>query len=473
MPVIPHHSNRIQNQPDLYQLLLPIQQRCADPSSPHLVSISLQTDTLDPLAILQAIASEQQPHFYFEKQSDGEAIAAIGSTLELQTEGSQRFSESQQFVDFWHKRCTVIAPVNAAITLPRFFCSYTFFDDCADPHSPFAAGLVCLPQWQITRQQTQCFVTANIAIHAHSNLEELTANIWRQYEAICQTRYGMFPVPHNAANGLHLWTTQDVNPFSSAVQSALEVIQSGQVKKVVLAHAVDVVSCLPFQWAQSLHNLRRLHPDCRVFSMSNGRGQTFLGASPERLIAMRDRHLITDALAGSAPRGTSPQADQDLAQQLLNNAKERREHQLVVDFMGDRLRALGLNPAIPTRPTLLPLANIQHLHTPIQATVPASLPPLTILANLHPTPAVAGMPGAIALECIQQYETFERCLYAAPLGWVDGQGNAEFIVGIRSALLNGCRARLYAGAGIVAGSDPTRELAEVKLKLQALLRALV
>jgi menaquinone-specific isochorismate synthase len=148
-------------------------------------------------------------------------------------------------------------------------------------------------------------------------------------------------------------------------------------------------------------------------------------------------------------------------------------------------------PQLLPTPQLRQLSNIQHLWTPIQAQLRADIHPLEIVAQLHPTPAVAGVPTKIAQQQIRRYETFDRSLYAAPLGWVDYQGNCEFIVGIRSALIdsekpseNGSpadtpagatayRARLYAGAGIVAGSDPNKELAEIQLKLQALLKALL
>jgi menaquinone-specific isochorismate synthase len=241
---------------------------------------------------------------------------------------------------------------------------------------------------------------------------------------------------------------------------------------LVLAHAVDVRSPLPFQWAHSLHNLRQRHPDCTVFSVGNGQ-QSFIGASPERILSIRHHQLVTDALAGSSPRGRSVSEDADLAQRLMSSDKERREHQVVVDFIAQRLTHLGLQPTFSDRPTILQLSNIQHLHTPIHTSVLNHVHPLDILAELHPTPAVAGMPREIACQQIQQYENFGRSLYAAPLGWIDAQGNAEFVVGIRSALLDGHCARLYAGAGIVAGSDPDRELAEIKLKFQTLLQALV
>jgi menaquinone-specific isochorismate synthase len=178
--------------------------------------------------------------------------------------------------------------------------------------------------------------------------------------------------------------------------------------------------------------------------------------------------LQTDALAGSAPRGCSEVEELHLAKDLLANTKERLEHQVVIDFIQQRLRQLGMTPQfLPTQ--LLQLANIQHLHTPLQAILPEPLHLLDVVAALHPTPAVAGFPQQIACDYIQHHETFSRSRYAAPVGWVDLDGNGEFAVGIRSAIIQKATARLFAGAGIVAGSNPTQEFSEIQLKLQALL----
>lgn len=318
-------------------------------------------------------------------------------------------------------------------------------------------------------------ILANLFIQPQSNVEDLAESVWHQFRSMSSTQSSLlsFPYQNQISDLLKQWQITDTFPFQSAVTSALLDIQQQYFHKLVLAHAIDVTSRLPFQAERSLHNLRQRYPDCYVFSVGNGKGQNMIGASPERLLSVQNQRLLTDALAGSAPRGKTVAEDQQFAQQLLNSDKEHREHCLVVDFITQQLTALGLIPHHAATPTLLQLSNIQHLHTPVHATISSEKHPLEILAKLHPTPAVAGMPREIACQQIQKYEQFERSLYAAPLGWVDAQGNAEFIVGIRSALLEGNRARLYAGAGIVAGSEPDRELAEVRLKLQALLQALV
>lgn len=261
--------------------------------------------------------------------------------------------------------------------------------------------------------------------------------------------------------------------FKDAVQESLAAIEAGTLGKIVLAHTLEVTSPQPFQISASLRNLRQLHPDCYRFSVANGQGQTFLGASPERLLCIANGDLQTEALAGSAPRGRTSGEDAELARSLLQNPKERHEHQLVAEFIMEQLQTLGLDPQAIAAPQLRQLANIQHLLTPIQATVPPQVHPLDLVAQLHPTPAVAGVPRQVACDQIRRWEPFDRSLYAAPLGWLDHRGNCEFIVGIRSALLDGDRARLFAGAGVVSGSDPDRELTEVELKFQTLLSALV
>jgi menaquinone-specific isochorismate synthase len=190
------------------------------------------------------------------------------------------------------------------------------------------------------------------------------------------------------------------------------------------------------------------------------------------LVSLHQRRLSTVALAGSVARGKTPTEDAQLANRLLSSHKEKHEHQVVIDSIAQHLRNLGLSPQLdPAR--LLQLPNIQHLQTPIRAIVPSGVHLLDAVAELHPTPAVAGAPRLLACEQIRAFEPFERSLYAAPIGWIDAAGNGEFAVGIRSAILQGRQARLFAGAGIVSGSTPEKELAEVQLKLQALLNALV
>jgi menaquinone-specific isochorismate synthase len=465
-------SDALQDRKKLYQFLDFCQQQSIAEHHAKIASITIEIEPIDPLAILCQQATSDQRHFYLENRDQAQAIVAIGEAESIQIEGSQRFSKAQQFIQQWSQHFISCGSLEYPWAAPRFFSSFTFFDRVPASHSFFPAAIVFLPRWQVAKRRKCSVVSLHLVVDSQSNIEELTEKSWHDFQSICQVNYSFFKLPAQLPKPFN-WQINETHDFPATVVTALESIHTQQLNKLVLAHAIDVVSHLPFQWGHSLHNLRQLHADCYVFSVGNGKGQSFIGASPERLLSVHDRQLITDALAGSASRGRTLRDDAKLAHRLLNSDKERREHQVVIDFITQTLTQFGLDLRLDSVPNLLKLSNIQHLHTPIQTVVPTKLHPLEILAELHPTPAVAGMPRDMACQKIQQYEGFERSLYASPIGWVDTQGNAEFVVGIRSALLDGHRARLYAGAGIVAGSDPEKEFAEVRLKLQALLRALV
>ena len=453
---------------DLYQLLLSQQNRL-DKDCTQIVSISLEIAPVDPLLVIGSIGGPEQLSCYFENRGRREAIATIDAVSQLQIEGPRRFCQAQKFIDSCLTNIMTMGDINHPFAGPHFFCNFGFFDSKAQANYPFPPATVFLPQWQVACQDRKCVVVANTVIHTELNLEILCDQLQAKIKTICSLKSNASArTNEREIVNQHLSSSDS---FRQAVLSCLKLIHSDHLSKVVLAQALDISSHAPFNLFQSLDNLRRLYPDCYVFSTSNGKGQNFIGASPERLISVHNQQLMTDALAGSAPRGRIAAEDADLAQRLLNSEKERREHRVVIDFITHRLERLGLLPHIlPLR--LRQLSNIQHLWTPIQAKVPANVHPLEIVAELHPTPAVAGAARERACDEIRRYETFERGLYAAPLGWVDHQGNSEFIVRIRSALIDGDRARLYAGVGIVAGSDPEQELAEIQLKLQALLKAL-
>lgn len=481
MTVTPYCNTLFQSRKNLHQFLSACQQELDEQSSSQIISISWQIDSVDPLTVLHKFSQSDQLSFYFEKQElgteihsreSGFAIAAIGAVAQLQINHSNRFVEAQTFIQSTLSQTTITGDTHLPLTGPHFFCSFAFFDDASSQSSGFPASTVFLPAWQISQQENHCTIVANLQLDAELDLEFTIDQLWSQLQAIRSIKYELTTplIEHRTLLKIHDVT--DTHHFKQTVLSALNQIAANELNKVVLAHAVDVSSPVPFHLANSLYHLRHLYPDCYLFSISNGQGQTFIGASPERLIQLSDRHLVTDALAGSAARGRTTFEDAHFADSLLNSAKEMHEHQVVIDFITGRLIQLGLKPQrSPLR--LLQLSNIQHLQTPIHASVPAHVHLLDIVAELHPTPAVAGVPRDIACNIIREHEMFERSLYAAPIGWVDHQGNGEFAVGIRSALINGREARLYAGAGIVSGSDPDRELAEIQLKLQALLNALV
>ncbi|MEG3437596.1 isochorismate synthase [Pannus brasiliensis CCIBt3594] len=469
VPRVPYPDRPIADFPGLYRFLRDCQSRLAGNGTSPVISFCQKISPVDLLEILGVISLSSPTVYYWENRREETAVLGYGNALSATFPSYQRFSKARQFIETSQKKILKIDRYSD-IT-PRVFCSFTFFD--SDLSSPFPPATIALPKFQIVQRRADYYLLANLPLSADLAIEPSIEEITEQLQLLQKHPRNVLRFPRayreRESRDYRIHPTYD---FQAAVTDALRSIEARRFSKLVLANALDVISPVPFDIVTCLDNLRERYPDCSVFAVSDGRGHHFIGASPERLLSVRDGQLSTDALAGSAPRGRNPIEDDALAGKLLASEKERREHQAVSDFIAGKLSELGLNPRLsPFR--LLKLSNIQHLWTPIHATLPDAIHPLEIIARLHPTPAVAGVPTEIALAEIRQYETFERSLYAAPFGWIDGRGNSEFIVGIRSALIEGDRARLYAGAGIVAGSDPERELAEIQLKFQALLNALL
>ena len=498
MPVTPTSVNLFQTYQDLYQFLFNCQQTLTDNMQTKIISISREILSVDPLAVLQKICQPHQLHFYLEKQAIGEknihknrlAIAAVDTATHFTVKSGSRFAQAESFIQSCLNNTISLGATHLPYSGPHFFCSFTFFEK--DTHAylqnlyqngnyqqklslnlHFPLATIFLPCWQITQTNKHNILVINTVINNSINIKNLSHKIWHKFQEITQIKHTHLSTLTKPNQKLIKINVNHLQKFKKSVASALELINSNYLRKIVLAHAIDIYSQNNFNLIKSLNNLRFIYPDCYVFSISNGKGQNFIGASPERLISINNNQLVTDALAGSAPRGKTPSQDAKLANSLLCSEKDLREHQFVIDFIIKRLQYLGLKPNYLPQPNLLQLSNIQHLWTPINAEVSQNIHLLEILAQLHPTPTVAEVPRDIAQKQIQNFETFDRSLYAAPIGWIDHQGNGEFTVGIRSALIDGERARLYAGAGIVTGSKPDQELAEVQLKLQTLLKALV
>ena len=275
-------------------------------------------------------------------------------------------------------------------------------------------------------------------------------------------------LPRKAPHRYRLDASGPHERWCATVAAALDEIAAGRLEKVVLARYVDVEADTAIDRADVLARLRALYPSCTVFAVG-----TFVGASPELLVGREGDEVVSHPVAGTVRRSGDPDADARAAAALLASTKERREHALVVDAVVSALAPVCAELSVPATPSVVALRNLSHLGTRVRGRLTQSLSALELAARLHPTPAVGGVPREAALDYIAAHEGFDRGRYAGPVGWVDARGDGCWVVGIRSAELDGARARLFAGNGIVAGADPGAELAETQLKLQALLAAVV
>lgn len=260
--------------------------------------------------------------------------------------------------------------------------------------------------------------------------------------------------------------------WKAVVAGAVDAIKRGELRKVVLARRVDITGNRPFVVSDVLARLRALYPSCMIFSVEG-----FLGASPELLIRRTGDLVESHPLAGTVARSGDARSDEALIAGLMGSEKARHEHQVVVDELRAALAPVCKELVIPESPTVMGLRNVSHLGTRISGRLRGGAgdapSALELVARVHPTPAVGGVPTDVAIRYAAEVEGFDRGRYAGPVGWMDSRGDGAFALGIRCAEVSGARARIYAGNGMVAGSDPDEELAETQLKLQALLAALV
>ncbi|HWJ67557.1 MAG TPA: isochorismate synthase [Nocardioides sp.] len=271
--------------------------------------------------------------------------------------------------------------------------------------------------------------------------------------------------------------------YAGMVAAALERISGGDLHKVVLGRCLDVMSEPPLVPAEIIDRLLTTRPGRYVFSVplvaGDGAGggpecgPILVGASPELLVRREGREISCTPLAGSVPRSADPAEDARRADGLQQSGKDLAEHAFVVEAIVHALKDVCVEIEYPATPELMSTDTLWHLATPIRARLAAGddgPSALRLAQLLHPTPAVGGVPTAAANAVIADLEGDLRDWFAGCVGWVDARGDGEFAVTIRAAVVDGPRLRLFAGAGIVAGSDPASEVRETGAKLATMAR---
>ncbi|ELY69295.1 isochorismate synthase [Natrinema versiforme] len=338
------------------------------------------------------------------------------------------------------------------------------FHDGHEPDPPwtgFDAASFVVPEILVTRTDEGTWLTA-----VGPSADEVDDRLERWHERV-QDLPAMRPSGSTPGVAATRRTTSQAD-WTAQVEAALERIADGTLTKVVLAQALSVELEGPIDVPATVERLRRRYPNCYRFLVGHGIGGTFFGAPPERLVSKRGDRVETEALAGSVPRGETPDEDEEHVERMRADAKFQHEHGLVADAISDQLDPFARELTVREQ-TIRRLATIQHLRTPIEARLEGNRHVLELVEALHPTPAVGGVPPDAAWETIRETEPFDRGWYAAPVGWFDATGDGEFAVALRSGVAADGTVTLFAGNGIVADSDPDEEWAEVELKFRPIL----
>ena len=431
---------------------------------PILVSITLPLlIDANPVKLFSGAKSISDVRTFWAIPSERFWIVGVGQAAEIRVEGPERFQ--QALAKHQGLMNSAICEDNAGPG-PILMGGFSFRSGAPDNEiwQAFPEGLLTLPRWQVASQQNHRWLTLNVMVNGHMTIEPFLKELSAQGAVLLQERTGL-PSLHGAT------LKPSTNHWRANVEQALEAVKNRKVRKLTFARTLNVSCEKPIQPEPVLESLVQNYPNCRIFAFCRN-DSCFVGASPEELVSLSGKAVTSTCLAGSAPRGTSNKEDSRLSAWLMGSEKERKEHVIVVDWVSERMKKLCSQLKWDNVPHVIKLDNLQHLETHFTGMPKNVNHVLEFVAALHPTPAVGGIPLQPALELIEHLEQHARGWYTGPVGWIDRHGSGSFAIAIRCALLRGNEAFLYAGSGIVAGSDPDREYQETNNKFRPLLTAL-
>lgn len=446
-----------------------------------LASFVFPIEQCDALLFLRAFQQLQLGEsLFWEQPAESRAMVGAGVAATIEINGSARFSLATTAWHVLQRESIVHYAPNATPGLggPILIGGFSF-----DPLYPrttlwegFPDGLLIMPTFFFHAQGPHASFTINQLVPIGADIDTLIDSLATTLQGLQYCVGQLFAQP-TPTPGRHRLITHNMlapHEWQQIIAKAVRSIQEGAYRKVVFARGVEVALHPPigaFDIVTILSHLRQCYPAAYLFSLQRGK-RYFCGATPELLARTQNGYIRTMALAGSSPRGTTEVDDQIISTQLLHSEKQLEEHAFVVTMISETLQSICTSVEHDGVPHLLQLKNIQHLITPIIGRLFPEMSILDVIAALHPTPAVGGVPRQEALKMIRKEERLDRGWYAGPIGWFDFQGNGDFVVALRSALLDERRAVLFAGCGIVADSRIEEEYQESCWKLQVMMNSL-
>jgi menaquinone-specific isochorismate synthase len=438
---------------------------------PVLISEVRKMDTIDPLAFFNSGRDRYLgERFYWKDPSEKTVLIGLGITKQIQSDqATDRFFHVEEEWKRFLKDSLIFNPYKENGLGPVMFGGFSF-----DPlkakttlWSKYADSLFHIPKYMLTMVEGQTFLTSNIVCTPNDDFSLFEKVISERTQLL-----NSFEQDFNR-NPAKLLKTKEIAPlqWKQSVDDVVEDLKNGSLKKVVLARELRLFFDNQVKAENILENLYNQQRDSFIFVFESN-GDCFIGATPERLVKKQGNDVFSTCLAGSIRRGKTETEDKMLGETLLNDQKNLIEHRFVVEMIKEALDESCEEIILPDKPQLMKIRDIQHLYTPVIGKCQKDASLLLLVERLHPTPALGGLPKQEAVEKIRQVEELDRGFYAAPLGWVDYRGNGEFSVSIRSGLIQGKEASLFAGCGVVANSDSESEYLETSLKFRPMLRAL-
>jgi isochorismate synthase len=435
-----------------------------------LVSVTAEVDVEDPCAAVFASRLAGDRWFCWEQPDRGFALAGVGVAHEATSRGAGRFDDVAEECLRAGRDAVLEEPVGLPAGAGPVWLGGFAFDPGGGSSSAWSSlppASMVLPELSICRTGGRSLLTVNAVVAPGEEAERHLAALRARLVGLRTEEPLPLLDPHPTEHA-EIHSIRTPGEFEATVSAATDRIRGGALSKVVLAREVVVSAGRAHDPAALFGAMRVQFPSCFCFCCGTPEA-AFAGASPELLVRRAGASVSSVALAGSIRRSSDPAVDDHLGEQLLRSDKDRREQRIVADLIVQALRPHSVWVEAAPEPEIVKVANIQHLATPVIAQLAEPRSAIELAGMLHPTPAVGGEPWPAAAETIAELEQMDRGWYAAPVGWMDAAEDGEFCVGLRSALLRDREAHLFAGVGVVEGSDPVAELAETEVKLEALL----
>lgn len=440
----------------------------------HFEAYRFYTETIEvthmsALAFFEAGGNDHTgKRMYWKNREKTFTLVGIGHAHVLSSnEASGRF---ENIKNDWKNLCRQIVNEERPVH-PVLFGGFSFdpLNNKPSEWRRFPQAYFVVPTFQLILKGDQAFVSIHLITKKQDSFKEFDA-LRKERDKLLHAAQVSEVDKYDKPNVIER-TELRKEEYLESIQRVTDIIKAKEVEKVVIARTVKLGFEKKLSPTSALYQVANEQPESFLFGLE-AEEQFFFGATPERLVKVENDKALSTCLAGSTPRGKTIEKDTELGEILLQDPKNRAEHQYVVSMISDVFKATCSQTIVPKTPKLMKIRDIQHLYTPVEGLLNEEATLFDLVELLHPTPALGGEPKLEALAMIREHEAMNRGYYAAPIGWIDTQGNGEFAVAIRSALLDEEKAYLYAGGGIVTDSTPESEYDETWVKFRPMLRAL-
>lgn len=449
-------------------LLRKAHKRATETNEDQLIAYTKKIDPISPLHFFEAAKELYHQRAFWMSSIDDYTIVGIGEANEIIAKNESRYEATEtkwkQMIDGaiihnpYRVKGTGVVAIGGMTFDPERQKSSLWKNY---EHSQFT-----IPAFTLTKNKEDYYLTITTTVGKHDQYQTLAKNMLQREEQLLKYE----PKKLNRIEILH---EEEIKPsdWLETVRLAREKIRHNQANKIVLAREVRLTFNNEAEMTPILDSLMKNQPHCYIFAFER-HGDCFIGATPERLVKVSKDKLLSTCLAGTAPRGKTFVEDEKISKDLLQDQKNLEEHEYVVQMITNSIAPYCSHIDIPDHPIVHRLKNLHHLYTPVKATFKENYHVLDIVKQLHPTPALGGVPREKSLLFIREHELLDRGWYGAPIGWMDSEDHAEFAVAIRSGLIQGKEASLFAGVGVMKDSDLQLEYEETKMKLLPMLSAI-